>query len=516
MSEARAGVFEETEGDEVAKAIPDNWTKVTLAEIGCFERGISFPKTARCDSASFATVYCLRTANIQDDIEYDDVWIVERGYLKNDEKKLRENDIIISMSNSLNLVGKAAIATSVSDEFTFGAFLAAFRVSSAALASYVHRYLTAQIARNWIQERASTTTNISNIGVGTLGKLPLPLPPLAEQKRIASKIDELFSDIEAGERALKRARAALARYRKSVLKAAVTGDLTADWRAANKDRLEPAEKLLARILTARREAWEKSEREKLKAQGKTPKGEEWKKRYRDATNPRIGAELEIPPSWAGLSLEQSTSASRPIAYGVLQPGDQFDGGTKLIRICDVGDGKVNSSKIKEIDPKIANQFSRTFVEGGEVLLTLVGTIGRTAIVPKSLAGANVARAVGVLVPVDGIEPSWMEFCLRSERTRQLLVENSREVARKTLNIEQVREYCIPVPPLAEQTEIVSRVEEAFSKAGHVEAALDEQERAARALKQSILKAAFEGRLVPQDPADEPAAKLLERIKKGRR
>lgn len=105
------------------------------------------------------------------------------------------------------------------------------------------------------------------------------LAPTAEQARIVSRIEELFSDLDTGEENLRRAQAQLKRYRQSVLKAAVTGELTRAWREQNADTLESGEALLKRILKARRAAWEKAELEKLRAKGKPPKDDAWKSRY---------------------------------------------------------------------------------------------------------------------------------------------------------------------------------------------------------------------------------------------
>lgn len=344
-----------------------------------------------------------------------------------------------------------------------------------------------------------------------LNRSTFPIAPVSERERIVSKIDELFSEIEEGERALERAQKLVERYRQSVLKAAVTGELTREWREKHKGKLESGEALLARILKARREAWETSELEKMKAKGQKPPNTLWKTNYSLASEPKLGLADEMPDGWAQLSLEQCTLAKRPIAYGVLQPGEDQADGVLLIRVCDIADGVVDQGNLKRISPAISEMFPRTQLQGGEVLLTLVGTIGRTAIVPPNLAGANVARAVGVLTPGNGILGEWLEICLRYSKTRQSMTENAREVARKTLNLEQVREHAVPIPSDAEQREAVSLVNELLSKCIELEREITGQIRVSRALRQSILKSAFSGQLTPQDPTDEPASVLLERI-----
>jgi type I restriction enzyme S subunit len=338
----------------------------------------------------------------------------------------------------------------------------------------------------------------------------IPVAPSPEQKRIVSKIDELFSRVDDGEHALQGVRALVERYRQSVIRAAITGELTRDWREKNKSKLESRQALLTRVLKARREVWEKAEWEKIKTNTITRASHDWKNKYDAGVAPSVGI-AELPETWAHASLEQATRADRPIAYGVLQPGPDLPGGVPCIRVCDIADGGVDLSQIKKIDPAIAAEFPRTRLSGGEVLLTLVGTIGRTAVVPQELAEANVARAVGVLVPNEGVTAAWLEMYLRYEKTRQLLVRSSREVARKTLNLEQLREVALPVPSVLEQREAISRLEQYLSKIAAVEQTLTQQLRTSTVLRQATLKAAFAGQLVPQDPSDTPATALVEGV-----
>jgi type I restriction enzyme, S subunit len=340
---------------------------------------------------------------------------------------------------------------------------------------------------------------------------PIKLPPLKEQGRIVSKIEELFSRIEEGERALERVQTLVERYRQSVLKAAVTGELTREWREKHQGQLESGEALLRHILKVRREAWEKAELAVMKVKGVRPPNDSWKQKYHEPTEPKIAVQQRLPRLWAQLSVEQATLGERPVAYGVLQPGKDLPSGVPLVRVCDVADGAVDTKSLKRISQEIAEEFPRTKLRGGEVLLTIVGTIGRTAIVPAELAGANVARAVAVMVPTEGVMAEWLELCLRYEKTRQVLTEAAREVARKTLNLEQLRECAIPVPSAVEQQEAVSRVGILLSRASAIERDIKAQIRGATALRQTVMRAAFSGLLVRQEPTDEPASSMLDRF-----
>lgn len=329
----------------------------------------------------------------------------------------------------------------------------------------------------------------------------VPLPPLREQRRIVSRIDELFSEIDEGERALERVQKLVERYRQSVLKAAVSGELTREWRARHKRLKDPLHDPLLRVLDGRRTAWAHALQTGGVRHGQYP----------EPSEPKYGAEGEAPPGWALVSIEAATRAERPIAYGVLQPGADVEQGIPLVRVCDVADGTVDQRALKRVAPEIVAQFPRTRLQGGEVLLTIVGTIGRTGIVTNDLAGANVARAVAVLAPQPAVHAEWLELCLREERTRQLLTGTAREVARKTLNLEQLRECAILVPPPDEQEVAISIVRCMLSQANAVAADVARQARESSSLKQATLKAAFSGQLAPQDPSDEPASALLARL-----
>ncbi|MFO0877416.1 MAG: hypothetical protein U0840_08580 [Gemmataceae bacterium] len=127
-------------------------------------------------------------------------------------------------------------------------------------------------------------------------------PPLAEQRRIVAKIEELFSDLDAGVAALERAKANLKRYRAAVLKAAVEGKLTEAWRAEH-PHTEPASKLLERILAERRRKWEADQLAKFAAAGKEPP-KNWQAKYVEPTPPDITGLPELPEGWCWASVEQ--------------------------------------------------------------------------------------------------------------------------------------------------------------------------------------------------------------------
>ena len=184
----------------------------------------------------------------------------------------------------------------------------------------------------------------------------------------------------------------------------------------------------------------------------------------------------------------------------------------FVRVGDIDCGRVRLGALKRIDARIAEQYPRTRLRGGELLLTIVGTIGRVAVVPASLAGANTARAVAVVPLVEDVSAEWAAVWFRNPGKVREMTAKAHEVARKTLNLEDVREASIALPPVPEQQRILAEVERRLSAVEEVESMLEVNLKRSDRLRQAILKQAFEGKLVRQDPTDEPALVTLDRIR----
>jgi type I restriction enzyme S subunit len=242
--------------------------------------------------------------------------------------------------------------------------------------------------------------------------LEFRLPPVPEQGRIVAEIERQFTQLEAGVVALGRVQANLKRYRAAVLKAAVEGRLVpteAELARREGRSYEPASELLRRILVERRARWEAAYIARMRASGMESRDNRWKGRYEEPATPDTCDLPNLPESWGYASVEQLNPPDRPCAYGVLQPGGDVAGGVPIIRVGDINNGRINVAALKRISLLIAASYPRTELRGGEVLLTLVGAIGRTAVVPEALKGANTARAVGVIPLSEFVKPEWVEF-----------------------------------------------------------------------------------------------------------
>ncbi len=160
----------------------------------------------------------------------------------------------------------------------------------------------------------------------------------------------------------------------------------------------------------------------------------------------------LPNGWAFKPLE-SCAVPGSISYGVVQPGSPVVQGVPIIRVNNFRDMRLDLSDVMRIAPEVEAKYGRTRLSGGEVLLTLVGSVGQVAEVPRTCAGFNVARAVGVVKPANGIDAKWIAFCLRSPLSQHLLGSRANTTVQTTINLKDVRALPIPIPPPAERLQI---------------------------------------------------------------
>lgn len=163
---------------------------------------------------------------------------------------------------------------------------------------------------------------------------------------------------------------------------------------------------------------------------------------------------KLPDGWEYQPLDQLSKPSS-VTYGVVQPGAALSAGVPIIRVNNFRDGRIELADLMRIDPAIEGKYGRTRLKGGEVLLTLVGSVGQVAVAPKTVRGFNVARAVAVIHPEDCIEPEWIALCLRSPLSQHLLGSRANTTVQTTINLKDLRALPIPLPPASERREVAS-------------------------------------------------------------
>lgn len=376
------------------------------------------------------------------------------------------------------------------------------------LTDYVFYYL------RFIETRLATKGTGTTFGAITkpvVQAIKLPVAGKEVQLRIISKIDQLFSSIDEGERALERVRKLVERYRQSVLKAAVTGELTREWREQHAGELESGEALLTRILEARRQAWEHSELAKMEAKGRRPHNDAWKRKYQEPNTPNTEDFDSLPTGWVWATIDQLsglvTSGSRGWKEFYSRTGSTF------IRAQNLKHDVLSLDDVAFVDLSTVTEGLRTRVLKHDLLVTITGAnVAKSALVEGDISDAYVSQHVALVRPVDSSLSKFVfQWIISESNGRRQLLSTAYGAGKPGLNLEDVKNVLVALPPLSEQRMICDRIASEMSRLSYVLKTTKTQKHAALALRQAVLKSAFSGQLVPQDLTDEPASVLLERI-----
>ena len=324
---------------------------------------------------------------------------------------------------------------------------------------YLFYYLLVPDVRALLTARMKGTTGRLRLGTEALTDLEIPLPPLAEQHRIIVKLEVLFTQLDAAVDSLKKAQAQLQRYRRSILKAAFEGELTKEWRERHSDSWESMN--LNEFITLE--------------SGSRPKGG-----VRDI--------LEGIPSLGGEHLN--------------------------------ADGGFNFEKIKYIPAAFFESLSKGRIYPDDIIVVKDGaTTGKTSFVGDDFPYQD--AAVNEHLFIVRVDPKvafskFVFYYLFSNKGQEQVLSDFRGATVGGISRNFPLKVTVPLPSLTEQEQIVSELERHLSVADEIEATLDAELKRAERLRQSILKQAFSGKLVPQDPKDEPASVLLEKIRDEKR
>ena len=420
--------------------------------------------------------------------------------------KVEHGDILISITADVGMIG---LVPSALERAYINQHVALARPVQGICPAYLAWYLAS--ASGGQKQFKALQRGATKVGLGLddISSVSVPMAPLVEQESVAL-IDELFSDLDAGVATLERVQAKLKHYRGAVLKAAVEGALTANWRAQHSNT-EAASTLLQRILAGRRRRWEEAQLEKFQATS-TPPPKDWKAKYQE---PAVPDGKNLPP------LPEGWCWATPRLLGRVQLGrqrapqhHQGDFMRPYLRVANVYEDRIDLGSVYEMNFS-PEEFASYELHTGDILLNegqSLELVGRSAIYRGELPGACFTNTLVRFRPSQGLKlefaQTYFRACLRNHRFRKL--------ARWTTNIahlgaDRFAAMEFPLPPLAEQEAIIEAVEDQLSVIEHLEADLDVKLKAAQALRQSILRHAFTGQLVPQDPNDEPATELIKRI-----
>ena len=437
-------------------------------------------------------------------------FISEKGLANSGARWLPKGTVLFSSRAPIGYVAVASQPLTTNQGFK--SFVAAQGVSP----DFIYYWLTS--AKNLAEKLASGTTFLEISGAKA-ALIPFPVVPAAEQTRIVEKLEELLSDLDAGVAELKAAQKKLAQYRLALLKAAVEGALTAEWRKKNKVQ-ETGTQLLDRILAERRQRWEEKQLAKFKEQGKTPpKG--WQDKYSEPVKPETSNLPELPQGWVWASVDQcSAYESAAITDGPfgsnLKSAHYTESGPRVIRLKNIGEGFFVDAKA-HISEDHYQSLKKHAVEAEDVVVAMLGEdLPRACLIPEGVApGIVKADCARIRVNRDVLLPDFLTACLNSRNTKQRVASLIKGIGRPRINLQHIRGICIPLPSFAEQTQIVSVITGAFDEVSQQLEAIQLSLKQSAAQRKNILKSAFSGQLVPQDPTDEPASVLLERIRAER-
>jgi type I restriction enzyme, S subunit len=321
-----------------------------------------------------------------------------------------------------------------------------------------------------------------------LAKSDVAVAPAAEQERIVAAIEEQFSRLDAGVIALERVRQNLRRMRAALLAAACSGRLTVGWRD-NHGVLSTGSQFLQELLVERTDHG--------LSRGKMKK----------AVEPVPGIPPDLPATWTRASVDQLCST---VTDGEHLTPRRTDTGVMLLSARNVLNGHLSFDVVDHISEETYRRLAeRLEVTSGDVLLSCSGTVGRSTVVPDDVRFALV-RSVAVLRPWRRIG-QFVSLMLRSPQLQEQINNRKTETAQANIFQGQIRALTLPLPPVEEQEELVRSVDRQMTLISALERAMTVAVRRSSLLRSSILSAAFSGKLVPQDPNDEPASVLLGRV-----
>lgn len=410
---------------------------------------------------------------------------VSKGYTS-----FRNGDVLFAKVTPCMENGKAAVMEGLTNGVGFGSTeFFVLRPKNDLEAKYLFHFILQSTFRKDAARNMTGAVGLRRVPKQWLEQQTIPLPDTAEQRRIVAEIEKQFTRLDAGVAALKRVQANLKRYRAAVLNAACEGKLVPTEVELSRSRplnnksqrtFESGADLLKRILEERRKNW-------------TGRG-----KYKEPSAPDTANLPPLPEGWTRATADQLTDENRSITYGVIKLGAQVDDGVHVLRSSDVRHLRLDLENVKRVSPVIAGEYRRTFLKGGEVLITVRGTLGGVVVTPSECVGFNISREVAMLAMVEPAIAKIAAIFIGSAPLQRWLLQRAKGIAYTGINIETLKELPIPLPPLAEQTRIVAEVERRLSVVDELEAVVSSNLQRATHLRQSILQKAFTGELVAQE------------------
>jgi type I restriction enzyme, S subunit len=486
------------------------WVQVLLGEVAAINPPLSRPAPEDPELVSFVPMAAVEEMSGRLDATAVRRW----GDVKKGFTRFEEGDVVMAKITPSMENGKAGLARGLRGGLAAGTTeLHVLRPRDGVLPGYILHYLLQEQFRKHARAQMTGTAGQLRVPGSFLEAASFPLAPTDEQERIVDAIDAYLTKLDAGVAGLKRVQANLSRYRASVLKAAVEGRLlpTEAELARQEGRdYEPASVLLKRILVERRCRWEEAELAKMNAKGKPPKDDKWKTNYKEPEKPDTDELPELPEGWCWTTLpmlgelNRGKSKHRPRNDPRLLGGDY-----PFVQTGDVRLAETWLRRFEATYSEFGVRQSRLW-PAGTLCITIAANIAETAILTFDACFPD--SVVGFL-QTDAVLTRYVELFLRT--AKQNLERYAPATAQKNINLDTLSKVAVPLPPLAEQRRMVDELDRCLSVATATASTVRGDALRCVRLRQSILKWAFDGKLVPQDPNDEPASELLARIRARR-
>lgn len=500
---ARHDELEPVTGDQEPFSIPANWKWTRLGNVADLVRGVSFPASEKSTMAGPDLLPCFRSGNIQAETVWGDFIFVPRRVLKGDQQLLRDGDILISIANSYELVGKCSIVKSVREQATFGAFLAAIRLY-VLVSEYIRYVLSSDYSSSRFRLSSAQTTNIANITFATIRDHTVPLPPLAEQHRIVAKIDELMALCD---------RVEAARAEREMTRDRLTAASLARLNAPDPESFQDDARFVLNALpalTTRRDQIKQLRQTilNLAVHGKlvpqNPHDEPIVVTMRgiqadveglslageaaDETN--AGFRYDIPRGWAWLAARRIADFVDPQPSHRTPPEHQD--GVPYVGYGDITQsGTLNLENARKVSRTVLEEHRERYaLKHGDFVIGKIGTIGDPVLLPSPFDYTLSANLILVQPRTKIVSPSYLMAFIGSPIAESTLRARKTDSTHAVFGIKKARELQIPVPPLAEQNAIIARVQELMTLCDRLEASIAAGDDTRRRLLDALLAEAL--------------------------
>lgn len=486
--------------------VPHGWMVVPIVDVLEFNKnGKPFQQgwSPQCENhpASDHTWGVLKTTAIQPGqfLDRENKQLPE-GLEPRPQIEVKAGDLLMTCAGPRSRCGVVCLVERTRAKLMMSGKMYQFRPNQQAMDARFLAYFIQSRSAQLAIDRMKTGISDSGLNLthGRFAALSVPLPPLNEQRRIVAKIEKLFSELDKGLESLAAARSQLGAYRQSLLKAAFEGKLTEDWRRGKSNLPSAA----ATISLARAEA----------TNAKLKRGRRAPHREKDGVRPTV------PEEWGTIALGDLNVDVFDGPFGSnLKTRDYVNSGVRVIRLENIGYGRFIESKRSYVSAEKYEELKKHTVGAGDIVVSSFVTDGiRSAIIPHSVPFAiNKADCFAVRFKGEALIAEFAQRFLDSRCAYKQAEEMIHGVGRPRINTTQLKKIILPICSRPEQVEVLASLSSAYSEIDALDAELTTQMQRAAALRQSILKRAFSGQLVTQDPSDEPASVFLARIRAER-